>query len=353
MRLALALTVLACRLACADAAQGLAGDADCNGAFDDGDLIGVVDAIFDENSCLGADVNGDRLVTVADLPAIVAARDVFLRTPSPSPTVSGTPTKTGTSTLTPTIARTPTSSRTPTPTGTPTRTATVTPTQTGTRTPSPTRTPRIPGSGPQVVFLGAINNKDGCVLPCCQPECARTPTPTPMFDGLGRRIYSVSSNQPVIVVEGAPGMSGFGVGSSLKPGGSDNRPDLQIEATENMGNGSAAVCDIGAPMAGGGGIPGIPMPSFEPGNPVITDALNDFACRFMQFTPGSPCTYVDVSGDAKLITPNATIQFCDFIAATAAFPTGDTVVSAQLRDTDGNVGPTAQMVVRVATPPPP
>jgi len=219
--------------------------------------------------------------------------------------------------------------------------------------PTPTRTPRVPGSGARVLYLGAIGNFDGCVLPCCQPECAGTPTPTPMFDGQGRPIYTVGSGQFVIVVEGRPGTSGFQVGNSLKPGGDDNRPDLQIEATRDMGNGSPAVCDIGSPSAGGGGIPRITPPSFEPGNPVITDVLNDFACRFMQFTPSAPCTYVDVSGEAKLITPNATIQFCDFIAATAAFPAGDTVVSAQLRDTDGNVGPTAQMVVRVATPSPP
>src|SRR5262249_37551625 len=152
--------------------------------------------------------------------------------------------------------------------------------------------------------MAAIKNFDGCVF-CCDSECAQSPTPTPMLDAQGRRIYVTNSGQFVIVVEGAAGMSGFPVGTLLQPGRDDNRPDLQIEATHSMGNGSTTVCDTGEPSAGGGGIPGINPPSFDAGNPAITDALNDFACRFQTFTPAFACTYVDASGDARFVTPGA------------------------------------------------
>jgi hypothetical protein len=156
----------------------------------------------------------------------------------------------------------------------------------------------------------------------------------------------------VIVVEGAPGVSGVQPGKSVQPTGTDGWPDIQIENTRDLGNGSAAVCDTGPASSGGGGIPGITPPSFQAGDSVITDALNDFACRFEQFSPGAPCTFVDASGEARLVNGNATIQFCDFVTTTALFPPGDSLVTVRLRDTVGNVGPTAQVVVRVATPTP-
>jgi hypothetical protein len=160
------------------------------------------------------------------------------------------------------------------------------------------------------------------------------------------------SGQVVIVVEGAPGSSAAQPGKSVQPTGDDNRPDLQIESARSMGNGSFAVCDTGPASSGGGGIPGITPPSFQADSAMITNALTDFACRFQQFNAGAPCTFVDASGEAKLVTGNATIQFCDFIATTALFPPGDSLVTVRLRDTLANVGPTAQVVVRVATPTP-
>ena len=84
---------------------------------------------------------------------------------------------------------------------------------------------------------------------------------------------------------------------------------------------------------------------------MVTAGLTDFACRFEQFSQSSPCTFIDATGDPKLIS-DATIQFCDFVATTALFPPGDSILTTRLRDTLGNVGPTAQIVVRVATPTP-
>lgn len=158
------------------------------------------------------------------------------------------------------------------------------------------------------------------------------------------------TGQFLIVVEGVRGESGFPPARSLLPG-VDGRPDLQIQNTRPLGDGSSTVCDTGQPPAGGG-VPGILPPSFDPLSGLITNALVDFACRFEAFDRTSPCTRSDASGDARLIDPSAEAQFCDIVAATAVFPPGESVLTARLRDALGNVGPTAQIVVRVATPTP-
>jgi hypothetical protein len=187
---------------------------------------------------------------------------------------------------------------------------------------------------------------------CCEARCRRTPTPTPAFDSEGRRIYQAKSGQFVIVVEGRPGSSGAPVGVSLDPG-VDGRPDLQIQNTRNMGNGSLTVCDTGPASAGGGGVPGINPPRFDPGDLFVTNALNDFACRFdPSVSNAAPCTILDEGREPRLVVASSTAQFCDFVAATAAFPPGENLLTVRLRDVLGNPGPTAQIVVRVPTPTP-
>jgi hypothetical protein len=210
----------------------------------------------------------------------------------------------------------------------------------------------VPASGPQIVEFRAITNFDGCVF-CCDLSCQRTPTPTPQRDAQNRQIFFTRSGQFVIVIEGEKGVNGLAPGMSLMPQPPDNRPDLQIESSRSLGNGSAAVCDTGPPSAGGGGVPGINPATFAAGNQTVTDVLNDFACRFdPSVSAAAPCTIVDATREPRLINSGADVQFCDFIAATAIFPPGETVLTARLRDVSGNVGPTAQIVVRVATPTP-
>jgi len=273
-----------------------------------------------------------------------AATGIGTASPTPSRTATGTVTATGSATGTSTVTCTPTETR---PTGTPTVSGT--PTRTPTMMPSPTRsaTPTMTvGLGPRVLVLAIVKNFDGCVF-CCSPSCRSTPTPTPQHDTAGRQIVEVQSGQFVIVVEGAPGLSGAAVGSVLQPNGGGGRPDLQVQSTQPAGNGSPEVCDTGAASAGGGGIPGIAPPSFDPADTRLTDALNDMACRFQVFAPSAPCTLLDASGEARPINPAASVQFCDFVAATAAYPPGDSIFTVQLRDVVGNLGPPAQIVVRV------
>lgn len=215
--------------------------------------------------------------------------------------------------------------------------------QVGSATPTPTPTTTGGPIGPPVVFLG-VAGFDGC-FGCCARSCATTPTPTPAFDAAGRRIFVRRSGQFALIVEGKRGTSNASVATVLVPPSSSLRPDMQIESSRNMGNGSLAVCD----EANGGGIPGIDPPNFGPSQSV-TNALRDFACRFAVFPPSGACTKVDQTAVFRTVDPTATIQFCDFVTGNALFPLGDSLVTVQLRDTAGNLGAPAQIIVRVMPP---
>ena len=235
---------------------------------------------------------------------------------------------------------------TPSSTSTPTRTPTFTPTRTV--TPLPT----LPDPGPQVLFFGIANN-DGCVAcAAAQCDCSGVPLPTPAYDNQGRRIFERTDRRFVIVIEARPGSSaapvcwGQGGCTGLKPADPATRPDLQIESTSPLGDGGPTVdWRTGLPEAEWGGIAAIAPPDFGPGQ-TITDALQDFASRFRVYSRNDPCT-LDAYGNAATVTQDpALLQFCDQLSlnANATFPSGDTILTAQLRDTVQNIGPTAQIV---------
>jgi hypothetical protein len=278
--------------------------------------------------------------------------DTATPTPSstlpPSATVTATPTRTRTITATspatlgtPTRTATP-GSHTPTPTRTPTATITRTRTVTRTRTPSPTRTPTVPvPTGPLITFLGLTRSDDTLIAPL-----GTTPTGVPVYPRLVGAAFS-------IVVEGMPGASGFAVGGSAYQQGSASFPDLQIEVSRPLGNGSAAVCDSTGPMAGG--VPAVDPPNFNATQGTIA-AVNDLACRFVDGTgkpgprrsPDDSCVMF-TSSEPDFVNQNTTIQFCGFITGVMEFPPGDTLVTVRLRDEGGNPGPIAQLVVRIET----
>lgn len=171
-----------------------------------------------------------------------------------------------------------------------------------------------------------------------------------------RQIFDEKSGEFLIVIEAALGDKQATPGINLGPVPPSNRPDLQIESTQSMGpNPLNTQCASGPASSGGGGILGINPPDFGPDMgsvPTITNALTNFACRFQVFSPSQPCTYTDASGMPKPVKGSAVVQFCDAVTSTAAFRPGDSLVTVQLRDTSGNIGPTAQIIVRVATPTP-
>jgi hypothetical protein len=169
-----------------------------------------------------------------------------------------------------------------------------------------------------------------------------------MFDGQGRQIFEIGIDSGFfIVVEAMPGSSGATVSTcSANQSPCTDRPALQIESTRNLGNGSLAVCDTQAGV--GGGIPGIDPPNFGPGVE-ITNALIDFACRFTAFQPSTPCT-LNNFGNAAVLTPGGLSssgrQFCHSVRTIEGFPLDDTLLTVQVRDQSGFIGPQKQIVVR-------
>lgn len=268
--------------------------------------------------------------------------------PSPSPTSSPTRTVTPPSTLatassspTRTVSRTPTSGPTtltvpptapsPTRTRTPTRTATRSATPTGSATPSPT-----PGSiGPVVTFFG-VARADGLLVPARETS----PEGVPIFTRpLGAGF--------TLVIEGKPGSSGRPVGSLTYRSDLAALPDLQIVASRELGDGSPRVCDLRPPEAGG--VPAVDPPRFDD-----LATVNDLACRFrdgvdqpLGRTAADACVQFE-NGSFGFVAPDSTLQFCALVDRAWSFPPGDTLLTVRLRDTNGNVGPLARIIIRIA-----
>jgi hypothetical protein len=157
----------------------------------------------------------------------------------------------------------------------------------------------------------------------------------------------------IIVVEARPGSSGRPIDSGgvmTEEGGIigfADFPGLQILANRPLGNGSAIVCDIGPPPAAIGGVPAVNPVDFTQ-----SDALADFACRFVVHTAGTDsCTLNDLGNFAFASTEvtSQTRQFCSVpaVGREIMFPTGETELTVRIRDTGGNAGPPASIIVRV------
>jgi hypothetical protein len=278
--------------------------------------------------------------------------DVPTLTPTRTPTATQTPTWSATPTPPPSATPTPTHpSPTPTRTGSPTRTPTPTVTPTVTQTPTVTSTP-TPLIGPTVTFFG-LTYADDTLIP-----------PSGMI-GDQIQVYSLGFGSGFhIVVEGKPGPSGASVDpaqlTSYKVDRTDF-PDLQIQASNPLGNGSDTVCDRFGPSPGG-------VPRIWPVNFDLTqrniDILNDFGCRFVDGSGGNAgrsvndaCVQYTINGSGTgergYQDPiNSRVQFCGAITSIELFPqgqgdSGDTVLTVRLRDTAGNVGDPKQIIVHV------
>src|SRR5206468_2390576 len=84
----------------------------------------------------------------------------------------------------------------------------------------------------------------------------------------------------------------------------------------------------------------------------ISDALNDFACRFETFIESESSCTMNANGEYAFVNKSTTTQFCMLVAHAYAFPEGDSILSVRLLDVDGNPGPVARMRIRRMTPPP-
>jgi hypothetical protein len=185
--------------------------------------------------------------------------------------------------------------------------------------------------GPIVTFFGAVR-ADGTSV---QPKSV---------DEKGIPTYaSAAGSGFMLVVEAKPGASRLEPArrvSAYVPGDPKSRPDLEIEADRDMGDGSPAVCDRTRPNIGG--IPGIKPPSFAE-TQRVSDAINDLACRFETFIESEASCTQTKSGDYSFIAKDSTTQFCMIVARAWAFPPGVTLLSVRVRDTEGNPGPVKQM----------
>jgi hypothetical protein len=294
-------------------------------------------------------------------PASATATRTAAVSPTPTrPGATGTPVGTATPTRTPSRTATgaqtpPTATRTRTAASTPTRTLTAGPTATRTRTgtatltqapsPTPTRTRTIGPTptatsqlrGPIITFFG-LTRADDVLIPS-SGSVGGVPLYEPSF-GFG---FS-------LIVEATNGPSGRPPGSStFAPSG---LPDLQIEVTQALGNGSGDVCDDTPPFLGG--VPAISPPSFG-SDQTTTNAINDLACRFIDGSGnkiGRACNeaaacVVGTDGQFGCASEDSTTQFCGFISQALTFPPGDTLVTARVRDAIGNLGASQQILVRI------
>jgi hypothetical protein len=245
---------------------------------------------------------------------------------------AATPTRTATSTAT-ISGPTPTRTRT----GTPTRTVPATPSATRTSTLAPTPTATQSASGAVITFLGLTRADDVLIDPAGMS--GDIPIYQPSFG------YGFS-----IVVEAKSGPTRVPVAKSTFSSGS--APDLQIQVTRALGDGSTIVCDDTPPILGG--VPAINPPTFS-NDPTITDRLNDLGCRFIDGSGakiGRACTestacVLGTDGQFACAEPDSSVQFCGFIGQILAFPAGDTLVTVRVRDLQGAVGPAKQLIVRV------
>ncbi|HEX7408785.1 MAG TPA: hypothetical protein VF515_14185 [Candidatus Binatia bacterium] len=161
-------------------------------------------------------------------------------------------------------------------------------------------------------------------------------------------IYERPAYDFKLVVEGRPGGTLVPLGESTFSGNPAALPDLQVEASNNLGDGSPAVCDAG-------GVPAVNPFDFSAAQ---APTINDFACRFKDgqgaplgiTNPALACTVPSQSGTSSFVDRSSKIQFCGLIDKPFSFPVGDTVVGARIRDTAGNVSRLATIVIRVLPP---
>lgn len=202
---------------------------------------------------------------------------------------------------------------------------------------NPTPTP-VPGTGPVVTFFGVTRADDFLI------------EPTTMEGGVPVYVRPNGAGFS-LVVEARRGSSGSTVGTSAFNEDLGGFPDLQIQVSRNLGNGSSRVCDD--PLDNPGGVPATNPADFSETRRTI-QSVNDFACRFVDGggaplgrTNSNDSCVTFSTGDFAFVDPTTEVQFCGPITVPLAFKSGDTLVTARVRDNDGNTGPERKLIIRV------
>jgi len=156
-------------------------------------------------------------------------------------------------------------------------------------------------------------------------------------------VWHVASSDFLIVVEGARGTSNRDPGQNLVVV-DDERPDVQVLFSNDLGDGSSTVCDKGPAPNPSGGVPGIDPAIFGP-EAHVTQALQDVACRFsVHSTSAEACTR-DGFGHFTYLGSGTRRQYCFAVSPNTMFVPGSTAIAVQLVDTQGNIGPVQEIVV--------
>jgi hypothetical protein len=154
----------------------------------------------------------------------------------------------------------------------------------------------------------------------------------------------------IIVAEGRPGTNNRPLatcGLMGSPGGcGSGRAAVQILADRQLGNGSAKVCDTTAPTIGG--VPAVPALDFGPSQ-MVSDAINDLACRFdLHATSETACTLDDLGNNAFLFRNFGETQYCTpVVGSELSFAPGLTRLKVQIQDASGTVGNQKEIAVQV------
>lgn len=246
----------------------------------------------------------------------------------------------------------------------PTRTATVAPTATA----STAQATATATAKPAAPTASLTSSPLPSATPSATPSVSPTPTPRPpevtylgiaraddlvqtttLVDAQGRPIFQRIQGQAMsIVLEARHGTARLDDSAYDPLGGA---PAAQMLVSRPLGDGSLAVCDYAPPLIGG--VPGVDPPLFSD-DPMVVGAINDLGCRVNDGTGvprGRPdnnaCTH-DESFEYTFVEPDSELQFCLPIDRTWAFPPGDTIVAARVRDVNGLVSAPREIVVRVA-----
>ncbi len=184
------------------------------------------------------------------------------------------------------------------------------------------------------------------------------------YDVVGRPIFAQRDGRPVLVVEAHAGADAKVPGNSAVPyfsAGAQQDPDVQLILSRPLGDGSPAVCDVDPPNQGG--VPAT-VPFDFGSDPNVLDHIDDIGCRFDngQKQPLGRTQHIEactrsnntISG-FDFVDSASYVQYCATISAAWAFPEGDTIVAARVKDVLGNFGEPREIVVRIgeiATPTP-
>jgi hypothetical protein len=214
-------------------------------------------------------------------------------------------------------------------------------------------------AGPIGSFFGILR-ADGCLPGCFNGTdcvCPGGAMPTPETEDGLPVWYTQGGERGLIVIEARRGNSNVNPGTffpvrSFTFDPPPERPSLQLQADSPLGVppkvGSLDVCDTGLPPPSGigGGIPAVDPMDFGPSQ-FVTNALNDYACRFTTAISSQDACSKNVNGVFAFLGSGTRVQYCYNTDQIAAFQPGETTtLSVQVLDLNGNAGPIKRIKVR-------